>query len=772
MKRFVVATFTVLLLINTLFLPQVIASEYNYVTTIDVKWKFEGKMVFAGNDFIFFRQGWDIHRARVSTRSEERFLDATKTDLRGRGLKPAFAIPPDNPSYVVIGTARYIHFRSTGVGGYVPNFRITMFGGKYGIDDIATSSDGRFIVAGKDSGIGDRGIVEVWGVHSGREDHQSFQWIQTLEGVALAMNHDGNYYFRDSGSKVSERRSSDAKQTQTYTNNSGSHVTALAYERDYVASGHRNGDVVLWDYYNERFVRNLRGAQGEINHLSFTSDRQYLAAASTHGVYVWHVDTGELITKFGGSRSDYYSVAFSPNGTLAVTFPGGGGIRIYKRSAPTLSSLDISKRKLDSATLIDGLKIDKTRMYGFQGTEYKNCFIHNGDSHFVLLEQGKGMNTCGTASVEMILHYYGKQYAQNHIWKAGGIHTVVPGTWPWEAEQALDRLGVSSTHYKQLDLADLRRYVDENRPPMILLRFTGGIHYCVVVGYNRNSGDYLLADPNGFFRWMDGNTLKDGWSMDGNRVIKGHGVTDLAKYSKWILLNTAGALVPYNAIVPRSAPTYYNAPNYSQLRSSRVVGSDKLWAGMEDWSRSFTFDENFHHYHWSFRRTWHLNNIFKNARGWVDGASRNGKTVKIWGKKQGGKFHRVEMYLWVRTWRHSRNSQVAAAPSMNLAVQPSEVLPVETSLLPNYPNPFNPETWIPYTLAAPAEVGVDIYAVDGQRVRTLSLGHQPAGVYRNRARAAYWDGRNNAGERVASGVYFYTFTAGKFTATRKMLILK
>ena len=100
------------------------------------------------------------------------------------------------------------------------------------------------------------------------------------------------------------------------------------------------------------------------------------------------------------------------------------------------------------------------------------------------------------------------------------------------------------------------------------------------------------------------------------------------------------------------------------------------------------------------------------------------------------------------------------------------LIPKETSLLPNYPNPFNPETWIPYQLANAGEVTLHIYAVDGRLVRTLMLGHQLAGRYQNRSRAAYWDGRNDVGERVASGVYFYTLTVGDFTATRKMLILK
>ncbi len=100
------------------------------------------------------------------------------------------------------------------------------------------------------------------------------------------------------------------------------------------------------------------------------------------------------------------------------------------------------------------------------------------------------------------------------------------------------------------------------------------------------------------------------------------------------------------------------------------------------------------------------------------------------------------------------------------------MLPERTALLANYPNPFNPETWIPYHLATGADVQIRIYASSGALVRTLALGHQAAGHYQTRSRAAYWDGKNQVGEAAASGTYFYTLTAGDFTSTRKMLIVK
>ena len=95
-----------------------------------------------------------------------------------------------------------------------------------------------------------------------------------------------------------------------------------------------------------------------------------------------------------------------------------------------------------------------------------------------------------------------------------------------------------------------------------------------------------------------------------------------------------------------------------------------------------------------------------------------------------------------------------------------------TSLLQNYPNPFNPETWMPYRLASDAPVAIHIYNVQGHLIRELNLGVQEAGGYLSREAAAYWDGRDQLGQTVSSGIYFYALQAGTFRATRRMFILK
>ena len=112
-------------------------------------------------------------------------------------------------------------------------------------------------------------------------------------------------------------------------------------------------------------------------------------------------------------------------------------------------------------------------------------------------------------------------------------------------------------------------------------------------------------------------------------------------------------------------------------------------------------------------------------------------------------------------------------PAADNSGAPSQsTVPETTALLANFPNPFNPETWIPYQLATPSEVTITIYDIRGRVMRVLVLGHQAAGIYRSRSKAAHWDGRNHFGEKVATGVYFYTLKAGEYSATRKMLIRK
>ena len=121
------------------------------------------------------------------------------------------------------------------------------------------------------------------------------------------------------------------------------------------------------------------------------------------------------------------------------------------------------------------------------------------------------------------------------------------------------------------------------------------------------------------------------------------------------------------------------------------------------------------------------------------------------------------------------NANLSSAEEMVLNVLKSilpEKLPTQTQLLANYPNPFNPETWIPFQLAKDSTVTAKIYDVTGKQIRMIELGHLPAENYVESGKAIYWDGKTETGELVSSGTYFYQIEAGDYTDTRKMVILK
>lgn len=99
-------------------------------------------------------------------------------------------------------------------------------------------------------------------------------------------------------------------------------------------------------------------------------------------------------------------------------------------------------------------------------------------------------------------------------------------------------------------------------------------------------------------------------------------------------------------------------------------------------------------------------------------------------------------------------------------------IPEKTAVFQNYPNPFNPETWIPYQLSESGNVVVSIYDVSGRLVKKLDIGHKDAGIYISREKSAYWDGKNEVGEQVSSGVYFYQIQSGKFSKMMKLVIIR
>ena len=463
-----------------------------------------------------------------------------------------------------------------------------------------------------------------------------------------------------------------------------------------------------------------------------------------------------------GSRSEYYS---------ALTTTIDGLPLDLKLAQPLDGEYVQNYREFRDGKLLDVPRISVPAL---------------GGNPFIIDKQYD--NTCGPTSLQMVLHYYGKKASMEDIWDEGGIHTVAFGTTPSEMKQALNGLGVpahlydeDTENFRDDPLERLRRYVDGNRPPCILIRFPDAAwHWVVVVGYiyKEDFYAYLIADPNGHYRWINGNHLDDVWS---HKAAKNSYDTNWEGGFRDFGANIGTD--PYTAIVPRngaSASSFYEGL-WTELKVHVESGKFRPGAGL---LRIFTFGlvgkkatrpwDDYVKFHYPFD-SYSVSEIklasFTGTAKLTDHSKRDEYTVDLRGKIEDGAVIRGRMWVFVRTFRDEEDPTAPAAPAQVTLTRLPEPT-TETSLLPNYPNPFNPETWIPYQLSEPADVEVLIYSVDGRLVRRLALGWMPSGVYRSRSRAAYWDGRNASGESVASGVYFYTLRAGDFSGTRKLVIRK
>ena len=428
------------------------------------------------------------------------------------------------------------------------------------------------------------------------------------------------------------------------------------------------------------------------------------------------------------------------------------------------------------AVLIKGLELRVRTSVQYDNFTNRKYLPPRDSKHFTLYGQGITTNYCGQTSARMVLNYYGvdvslrtfNKVIQGNDWLTKTFGTRAPQMrWglnlllPVEVDQYEEGAKGSS----RPDF--LRDKISKNRPPILLVRVVGNAyHYFVVVGYDTKHNKFLIADPGGEggFYWEEWQKLKGWWSFSGQIYTDDEAdeaLKNMGAFKAWFLsgggeggtnrfLRSNGYVAPYRIFVPKVAPPYHHLESQTVTTSVRVK-RDVLFSP-ERWRKTLTFNGT-------------IVNVVAAITGEIGGPltkiESEGNRTTIYGltgRTQVGIYAPLIVTAWYKPG-------AAAAPVLALP-------PGTTALLPNYPNPFNPETWIPYHLAEPADVRLTIYGIDGKVVRRLDLGHQAAGFYQSKSRAAYWDGRNDVGERVASGIYFYTLTAGEFAATQKMLILK
>ena len=539
------------------------------------------------------------------------------------------------------------------------------------------------------------------------------------------------------------------KRKATLEGHAGWGSVAFSPNGNIIASGSSDNTVKLWDVATGTLKSTLEGHTGWVGSVAFSPNGKTIASGSDDNtIKLWDVASGTLKTTLEGHTDWVRSVAFSPNGKTIAS--GSSGDFYYNPSAlgdftitrGTIKLWDVGTGTLKTTLGRFGMREELDISWG-TGLDY--------DSIYDVAFSPDGKTIASTHRNYNIVSH------EDLHWSATRAATESLGVF-LHAQLAVDAHGSMPFRSRMID----DDHVTETYTDVInLWDVASGAIKARLVGHTSVIQSVAFSP--------DGNTIASG-SSDGTVKLWDVPRQRQPRASKATLSNHGGTV--YSVAF---------SPDGTHLASGCTDGVVRLWTALPPANADGAV----------------------NIADLVEVAQNFGQVGKNRADINGDGIVNVIDLILVAV----ALGEIAAAPdahaqafSMLTAQEVSQWLieakqlqtedptylqgvlfleqllvllsPKETMLLTNYPNPFNPETWIPYQLATSADVMLSIYDINGHVVRTLDLGHQVAGIYQRRGRAAYWDGRNTQGEPVASGVYFYTLTAGEFAATRKMLIRK
>ena len=681
---------------------------------------------------------------------------------------PSITFSPDGQTLASGSWDRTIRLWTPHTG----QLKTTLIGHTSNIHSVAFSPDGQTL----GSVSGDT-TIRLWDPRTGElkttpTGHKD--WITSVvfspDGQTLASG--------GAGGKVLLRNTDTGQLKETLTQHStvvGKVVESVAFSPDgqTLASGNRDETIRLWNPNNGRHKRTLTGHTGTVNALAFSPDGQTLASGSRdRTIRLWNPQTGELKTTLTGYTDWINPVAFSPDGQYLVCG-----------------------------------RYNTIRLWNTQTGEYKNISeVHTGHILSITFSPDGTMLASGGEDNRVLLWDVQTVLEQSPTVEVDP--NKITGPWLWMITPT--RVGQGGARSNNVD--------------SLAVVSGGNVTEADVAENGAREGDSV-----GNYVWTLGEIAETG-DDNINEVINNINMApgDVDDHSSYALITLESATAQSNVTMQVGSDD-----SVKVWLNGEVVHNNPIDRGAEDFQDRFTVDlkqgDNLLLVKVGEREGgWSMfvgigadvNAVYKrppdpvvsedvngdgivNILDLVSVSANFGKTgqnpadvngdgvvnivdlVKVAGEMGAGAaapsahpqtleiLTAADVRLWLTQAQHANLTDVTSQRGILMLEQLlSALIPKETSLLPNYPNPFNPETWIPYQLSEPAAVTVHIYTVNGTLIRTLALGHLRAGMYHSKNRAAYWDGRNNLGEPVASGIYFYTLIAGDFTATRKMLIRK